>query len=150
MKYSKRFENAIGKLYTAFHSDTLHPECCKQCAVGNILDGRDPWRHFSDFHGSLQLNYVGQVHEMLGRRYQGYLPSELLQIEQAFLEGCGYALPYSFENFRPQHTEKKDILFDGLTAAVEQLCSLDQVPSVLDCSKLFDYKPVIDNSLITT
>ena len=51
-----RFDQAIKKLYNAFHSDSLHPECCKQCAVGNILDNTDSWKHLSNEHGSLELN----------------------------------------------------------------------------------------------
>ena len=46
---SSRFNSAIQKLYVAFHGDTLHPECCNQCAVGNILDNNDFWKNFSDF-----------------------------------------------------------------------------------------------------
>ena len=38
MKTTPRLESALKKLYTAFHGSTLNPECCKQCAVGNILD----------------------------------------------------------------------------------------------------------------
>ena len=76
MNIPKRLDQAISKLYQAFHNSTLHPECCQQCAVGNILDRKDFWKHLSDDHGSLKLNYLGQVHESLGRRFNGYKPSE--------------------------------------------------------------------------
>ena len=54
MKTVSRFDKAIKKLYSAFHNDTLNPECCKQCAVGNILDNMESWKHFSDDHGSFK------------------------------------------------------------------------------------------------
>jgi hypothetical protein len=77
MKVTSRLESAIQKLYIAFHNGTLYPECCKQCAVGNILDRKDFWKHFSEDHGSLKLNYIGTIHQNLGRRYKGYSPEEL-------------------------------------------------------------------------
>ena len=79
-----RFDNAIKKLYTAFHNNTLNPKCCKQCAVGNILDHSDAWKHLSDNHGSLKLNYVGLVNQKFGKRFGGYTPLELLQLKQLF------------------------------------------------------------------
>lgn len=63
MNAPRRLERAIQKLYVAFHNNELHPECCKSCAVGNILDRTDAWKHLSDDHGSLHLNYIGNVHQ---------------------------------------------------------------------------------------
>ncbi|SDB48747.1 hypothetical protein SAMN03097699_1647 [Flavobacteriaceae bacterium MAR_2010_188] len=140
MKMSQRLESAIGKLYNAFHNDTLNPECCKQCAVGNILDGRDFWKNLSDEHGSPQLNYVGKVNEAFGKRFNGYTPLELLTIEVAFLQGCGFSLPLNRNSQRPLDSTSKDTLFVGLSAAVSFLCNLDGVKDVMDCSELFDYK----------
>src|SRR5690606_19526586 len=80
MMTTKRFEKAVTKLYKAFHDDKLNPECCKQCAVGNICDNFDAWRYFTDSHGGTTLNYVGKVNEAFGKRINGYLPSELLKI----------------------------------------------------------------------
>ena len=45
MKTTKRFDLAIQKLYQAFHNNTLNPDDCKLCAVGNILDNNDNWKH---------------------------------------------------------------------------------------------------------
>ena len=81
MKTPKRLEEAIIKLYKAFHNNTLDPEDCSACAVGNILDNYDSWKHLSNEHGSLQLNYIGTVHQKLERKFNGYSPSELLNIE---------------------------------------------------------------------
>lgn len=149
MKTSQRFEQAINKLYTAFHNDTLHPECCKQCAVGNICNNTDSWRFLTDNHGSLKLNYVGIVNQNFGKKFFGYTPLELLQIEATFLKACGYSLPL-------HHTRKpdkidKETLFKGLSAAVAYLCKLDGIKDIMDYSKLFEFKKdqTINNKLAT-
>ncbi|PNQ75288.1 Na(+)-translocating NADH-quinone reductase subunit F [Hanstruepera neustonica] len=141
MTTSKRFESAVKKLYTAFHNNTLHPEDCKQCAVGNILNNQDFWKHLSDDHGSLKLNYVGLVNQKLGKRFNGYSPMELLQIEQAFLKGCGYVLPIHHSHNKPSNPTNSENLFKGLSSVIEILCELDHIPNVMDCSKLFAYQP---------
>jgi len=140
MKATSRFDIAVEKLYNAFHNDTLHPECCNQCAVGNILDHKDFWKNFSDQHGSLQLNYLGKVHESLGRKFNGYFPSELLLIEYTFLHACGYQLPLHYKHKKPDDPKDKDILFNGLSAVVSLLCKLDNITDIMDCSSLFHYK----------
>jgi len=135
-----RLDQAIKKLYTAFHNDTLHPECCKSCAVGNICDNTDSWKYLSDTHGSLILNYVGRINEGFGRKINGYSPSELLQIEAVFLQGCGYSLPLKRKSARPKDPTSKEILFNGLCAVITYLCALDGVDNVLDYSKLFEFE----------
>jgi len=141
MHTTSRFEQAVKKLYTAFHNDTLHPEYCHRCAVGNMMDNRDAWQHLTDGHGSLQLNYVGRVHQLLGRRFAGYTPIELLEIEGAFLKGCGYELPLKRGSLRPVNPKDKDVLFNGLCAVVSYLCLLDNRDDVMDYSTLFDFEP---------
>lgn len=140
MKTTFRFDNAIKKLYSAFHNGYLNPECCKQCAVGNILDNKDFWKHLSDDHGSLQLNYTGRIHQNLGRRFKGYSPLELLKIEAEFLIGCGYQLPFHHKNNKPTNPTDKDILFNGLCSVVKILCKIDNIENVMDYSKLFEFK----------
>lgn len=141
MKTSKRFDRAIEKLYNAFHQDTLNPECCKQCAVGNICDNTDTWRLLTEAHGSTTLSYLGRLNEAFGRRVFGFTPTELLQIETVFLEACGYELPFTRQSYKPQMPLSKDTLFKGLTAAVGFLCELEGIEDVMDCSKLFDFEP---------
>lgn len=140
MKTTTRFDNAMQKLYTAFHDNTLNPECCKQCAVGNILDNTDSWKHLSDFHGSLQLNYVGLVNEKFGKRFNGYSPSELLQIEATFLKACGYEIPFNRNGKRPTNPKDKDLQFKAMSAVVALLCKLDGIKNVMDYSRLFEFK----------
>lgn len=134
---SQRFQFAIKKLYLAFHEGRLFPQCCQQCAVGNILDGNDSWRHLSDQHGSLQLNYVGQVHQTLGRRFNGYTPLELLQIEQRFLKACGYQVPLYYQNNNILQPDE-DILFNGLCAVIEYLCQLEGINNIMEYQQLLN------------
>ena len=141
MKTTLRFENAVQKLYDAFHGGSLNPECCRQCAVGNILDNSESWKHLSDEHGSLRLNYVGKVNEGFGKRFNGYTPQELLQIEAAFLQGCGYSLPLRHNGRKPVNHSDMDVLFNGLSAAISCLCGLDGISDLMDHSSLLEYVP---------
>jgi hypothetical protein len=103
------------------------------------LDNTDSWKHLSDFHGSIALNYVGRVNQNFGRRFNGYTPLELLQIEAEFLEGCGYTLPLNRNGKKPDNPTDKEVLFNGLSKVVEFLCQLDGVDNVMDYSKLLDF-----------
>ena len=150
MQLTTRIEEAVTKLYKAFHNNTLHPECCKKCAVGNICNNLDFWQHLSDAHGSLQLNYVGRVHQQLGRKFYGYTPQEILKIEAAFLTGCGYSLPLHHKGRRPTNPEDKETLFKGLCAVVELLCELDGIANIMNYQKLFSYSPTEQKELILT
>ena len=135
-----RLENALIKLYNAFHNNQLNPECCSACAVGNMLDNHDSWKHLSDGHGSLELNYVGRIHQELGRTFNGYRPLELLHIEKIFLEACGFKTPLCHYDVKPQNPRDKEILFKGLSAVVGFLCKLDGIANVMDYSKIFEYE----------
>ncbi|WP_282041098.1 Na(+)-translocating NADH-quinone reductase subunit F [Winogradskyella flava] len=138
MTTSNRFDAAVKKLYAAFHNNTLNPEDCNQCAVGNILDNKDSWRHMTDIHGSTRLNYIGLVHQNLGRRFSDYSPQELLEIEDSFLKGCGYHLGKHFCH-KPENYKDSVILFNGLCEVISKLCQLDNMDDIMDCSKLFDF-----------
>ena len=138
MKTTKRLEQALLKLYNAYHNNTLNPEDCAACAVGNILDNHDSWKHLSNEHGSLELNYVGRVHQNLGRKFNGYTPQELLKIEKVFLEACGFKTPLCHYNSKPINPTAKDNLFNGLSAVIDLLCKIDCIDNVMDYSKLFE------------
>lgn len=140
MKTTVRLEQALKKLYIAFQNNQLHPECCKQCAVGNILDNTDSWKHLTDIHGSEVLNYVGVVNQNLGKKFNGYSPLELLKIEAIFLRGCGYTGAINGRNAKPENPTDKDVLFNGLCAVIECLCQLDNLPNILDYSKFFEHE----------
>jgi len=145
MRTSNRFNTAVEKLYKAFHDKTLNPDDCKQCAVGNILDNRDYWKHLTDKHGSVQLNYLGSLHQNMGKRFNGYSPIELLRIETAFLKGCGYYFTAQMRLHRPETTQDDYILFKGLCEVVSELCKLDGQKDIMDCSALFQYKAKTTN-----
>lgn len=132
-------EQAIQKLYVAFHSGHLNPDCSTQCAVGNICDNNNYWEHFTEQHGSVKLNYVGRVNEVFGKKFNGYSPLELLKIEFQFLLGCGYSLPIDRRGKNEDVVITKEILFQGLTKVVSFLCMLDGVSDVMDCSQLFNF-----------
>jgi len=140
MATPKRLEDALIKLYNAFHNNELNPECCSACAVGNILDNHDSWKHLSDEHGSTQLSYVGRVHQQLGRKFNGYSPLELLQIEKIFLEACGFVTPLCHYNQKPLNPTNKDILFNGLCAVVDFLCKLDNIENGMNYSRIFEFE----------
>lgn len=139
MKTTTRFENAIQKLYKAFNNDTLHPEYCHRCAVGNILDNVDSWQHLTDRHGSGKLNYVGLVNQNFGKRFAGYTPLELLEIEITFLNACGYQLPLKPRSTRPENPRDRNLLFKGLSEVISFLCELDAIPNVMDYTSLFKH-----------
>jgi hypothetical protein len=138
MKTTKRLEQALIKLYNAYHNNNLNPEDCAACAVGNILDNHDSWKHLSNEHGSLQLSYVGRVHQNLGRKFNGYSPQEILQIEKVFLDACGFKTPLCHYNPKPQNLTSNEVLFNGLSEVVELLCELDKTPNVMNYSRLFE------------
>ena len=140
MRTSNRFNHAVEKLYNAFHNKTLNPDDCAQCAVGNILDNKEYWKHLTDSHGAAQLNYLGLLHQNLGKRFNGYSPMELLRIETAFLKGCGYSFTEQMRLHRPENIQDDDILFNGLCDVVSELCSLDGFSDVMDCSALFQFE----------
>ena len=140
MTTPKRLEDALIKLYNAFHYNELNPECCSACAVGNILDNHDSWKHLSDDHGSTELSYVGKVHQRLGRKFNGYTPLELLQIEKIFLEACGFVTPLCHYNQKPHNPLDKDNLFNGLCAVVDYLCSLDNINNGMNYTKIFEFE----------
>ncbi|QAA81588.1 Na(+)-translocating NADH-quinone reductase subunit F [Aequorivita sp. H23M31] len=150
MVTSKRFDSSIEKLYKAFHSGKLNPECCNHCAVGNICDNTDTWKNLTEAHGSLKLNYVGLVNENFGRKIHGYKPSELLQIEAVFLRGCGYTLPYRSKSKRPLNRVSNDVLFNGLCAVVAFLCELEGIPDILNVERLFDFQPNSSSEIAET
>ncbi|MBU3010374.1 Na(+)-translocating NADH-quinone reductase subunit F [Polaribacter vadi] len=138
MKTTKRLEQALLKLYNAYHNNRLNPEDCTACAVGNILDNHDSWKHLSNNHGSLELSYVGRVHQNLGRKFNGYSPKEILQIEKVFLDACGFKTPLCHYNTKPENPSSNEVLFNGLSNVVELLCKLDNIPNVMDYSKIFE------------
>ena len=40
----------------------------------------------------------------------------------------------------PENPTDKDLLFNGLNTTIEFLCKLDNIPDVMDYSKLFEFE----------
>lgn len=142
MLLPKRLEHALSKLYAAYHNGLLDPEDCLHCAVGNICDNQDFWKNFTNLHGSEQLNYVGLVNEKFGRRFYGYTPLELLQIEAVFLKGCGYSITSQKRLKKPAAQITSEMMFEGLYDTVIFLCALDGVENVMDLYQKLDFETV--------
>ena len=140
MQLPYRLETALEKLYTAFYKEQLDPENCCHCAVGNICDNEDAWKHFTDIHGSVKLNYLGRLHATLGKRINGYAPLELLSIEASFLKGCGYSLTSRNHLRKPAPVIDKEMMFKGLCASIDYLCALDGVENVMELYQRFDLR----------
>lgn len=143
-----RLEMALDKLYTAFYKEELNPENCCHCAVGNICDNIDAWKHFTDIHGSVKLNYLGRLHQTLGKRINGYSPLELLSIEASFLKGCGYSINSRNRLLKPAPVIDEEMMFKGLCATIDYLCKLDGVDNVMELYKRFDLR--VDEKLRIT
>lgn len=130
MKTTKRFENAITKLYKAFHDGTLDSGNCHHCAVGNICNNSANWSEEGSF-------YIGVYHKKGSERHKkaiseidktGYSVQELVRIESIFMRYTS--------TFTGHHLKEKE--FDGLCAVVEYLCQLDGIPNVMDYTSLFE------------
>ena len=143
-----RLETALNKLYTAFYNEQLDPENCCHCAVGNICDNVDAWKHLTDIHGSVQLNYLGRLHETLGKRFNGYSPLELLSIEAVFLKACGYSLTSRNRLLKPAKIIDHEMMFKGLCAAIQYLCALDNVDNVMELYQRFDLTAERQKSIV--
>lgn len=148
MKTTKRFENAVTKLYKAFHNNELDHTSCSACAVGNIV-GNSLWANHTGFVCGHELDFIDELRIKKDSLYKkvlqevitaekvclktGYSVDELIRVEQLFMD-CFDGL-YSHEQSE----------FNGLCAVVKYLCQLDNIPNVMDYTILFetkDNKPV--------
>ena len=130
MKTTKRFDNAVIKLYNAYHENRLNANQCTACAVGNICDNNESWKKLVMHHGKREFDfsqYIGNTKKVIDKT--GYSPEELLHIETIFLKKVGY----------PRYEkETKEGQFLGLCAVIEYLCELDNIKNVMDYTKLFE------------
>jgi hypothetical protein len=128
MKTTNRFENAVIKLYNAFHENRLNAMDCYACAVGNICDNKDDWKWQNGFytesfrHASVsQINLANEQIEKTG-----YSRVELVKVEKLFMDT------------HKDVSELKHQQFKGLCAVVEYLAELDNIPNPMDYTKLFE------------
>jgi len=130
MKTTKRFEDAVTKLYTAFHNNELNAFDCKHCAVGNICDVKQDWfiHHVNKIKsGIIELTNEESLYSP--PRYKDYSEDEIVKIEYVFLS--------EWAKEKSKKGGDKEIQFKGLCAVVEYLCELDNIPNVMDFTSLF-------------
>ena len=131
MKTTERFDNALPKLYNAFHNGTLESQDCTMCAVGNICDNKYEWNNavrtmvsrFGVTSRHIDINFMNET-----IKKSGYSVKELAEIELRFIN----------EALFKTGKETKETQFKGLCAVVEYLCELDNIPNVMDYTKLFE------------
>ena len=147
MKTTKRFDDAVTKLYKAFHNNELQAMSCTACAVGNICDGKDGW-HRAFKYNSPDAYFDKCIHEKKSPKWKGYL-NELKNngiIEGLYQNESGYSIVeiakiewlFMIPYLRSDE-ETKETQFNGLIAVVKYLCELDGIEDVTDFTKLFEY-----------
>jgi len=136
MKTTERFENAVSKLYNAFHENRLNAMNCQACAVGNICDNSEDWK--DSFGHALILdnnNFITEMEEcpIVREPYfkNGYNQNELHNVEKAFLS------QWINKSYNSGKTDR-ELQFKGLCAVVEYLAELDNIPNPMDYSKVFE------------
>lgn len=130
MKLPIRLENAITKLYTAFHENRLNGVDCRACAVGNICNNSPEW-----WYGENNNHFMDRDIPIKVQQKVGYSDLELCTIEYLFLFGKRKKTDIThFDNTLVD----KETQFKGLCAVVEYLCELDNIPNVMDYTKLFE------------
>ena len=137
MKTTKRFENAVTKLYTAFHEGTLNAGNCEHCAVGNICDNNYEWADFTGWSSKLGVLRVGGSKAYEAIKNTGYSPSEIVRIEYVFLKAQGIN---GYMDIKDENAINKEYQFKGLCAVVKYLCELDDIPNVMEVQSLFEYE----------
>jgi hypothetical protein len=130
MKTTKRFENAVMKLYNAFHKNELDAMDCTACAVGIVL-GHGKWYCGSGIDYLELGSDKPRDFYLHGNNNSNYSKEELALIEMKFILGVGY-VGYFIDR------KNKDAQFKGLCAVVEYLAELDDIPNPMDYTKLFE------------
>lgn len=144
MKTTERFENAVTKLYKAFHEGTLDALNCKYCAVGNICNNESFWaiatNNFKENNLKTNSEYLDDVDEYLKKTGVGYSLIEIATIEKTFLVALGFVIPFNeiIWSIFHENAKDKEIQFKGLCAVIEYLAELDNIPNPMDYSKLFE------------
>lgn len=138
---TERFNNAVTKLYTAWHKDTLDAMHCRHCAVGNLC-GTKQWARIGPIGSPLRINpeFDGAA---------GYSRKQLAEIESIFLYGVTDqdTTEPKFLNLISNEDvsgglftkkQQKELQFQGLCAVIEYLAELDGIPNPFNFSKLFN------------
>lgn len=133
MKLPKRFTDATMKLYNAFHKGELRASNCEACAVGNICNNdyawNRNWKTYIDVKGKFFVENRSDI-PVECILETGYTIQQLQKVESVFLSG------FNFTENNPD--ENKESQFKGLCAVIEYLCELDNIPNIMDYTKLFE------------
>jgi hypothetical protein len=128
MKTTERFDKAVTKLYNAFHENRLNGMDCKACAVGNMCDNVDYWTNWSSYKKRKEISIK-----------IGYSFVEIDNIESLFMFGVKInEIEESKWDVGNKEHKGKETQFKGLCAVVEYLCELDNIPNIMDYTKLFE------------
>ncbi len=137
MKTTKRFDNAVTKLYNAFHNGELIMTDCSKCAVGNICDGNYLWTGARNLMTKMPIvmPYKRGLEVVIKT---GYSVLEIIEIECLFMSGYR---SHQFLNKAVSYYREgnKEDQFKGLEAVIKYLCELDGIDNVMDYTKVFDY-----------
>ncbi len=145
LKAPERFENAVTKLYEAYHNGNLQKANCSCCAVGNLLNGYIGWYEiFCD--GRIRIKKESLYKEEIEKiEITGYSWREMAMVEKLFelntiydhfKHGVGRVyLSDEYVNITPE--QYKQDQFKGLEAVVIYLCKLDNLPNIMDYTSLF-------------
>ena len=155
IKTSKRFDNAVKRLYSAFHNGTLSAFDCKMCGVGSICNNSDMWKDIRSIAGYSAVVDNGlrtvsiKDHKKSIKFIEpyGYSATELINIESIFMFG---KKADSIESAKWAHVSpnsskystelRKEIEYKGLCAVIDYLCELENIPNLTDNYKsLFKY-----------
>lgn len=103
------------------------------CAVGSMCDNTTEWSRFrkdgwhtgAEYHRIPGDHLINEAEESVKK--SGYSSIELVEVERIFLE-----------SFKDGGYRDKDKQFNGLCAVVEYLCGLEEIPNIMDYTKLFE------------
>ena len=146
MNTSKRFTEAVSKLYNAFHKGELNAMDCEKCAVGNICNNMSDWRYVK--HYNMENENSRKNPEMVIKQSE-YDLEELIIIEKLFMYGIK-SKKNKILFYNNIKSANKELQFKGLCAVVEYLCELDNIPNVMDIQSLFEYNGNIATRELST
>jgi len=119
----KRFTDAVTKLYNAFHENRLNAMDGCECAVGNLCNNTNNW--LNSYEDEMSVN-------------TGYSSEELITIELLFMYGIKSFLDAELWEPKDVIPENKETVFNALSAVIEYLCELDNIPNIMEYKSLFE------------
>lgn len=151
MKTTKRYNNAVKVLYTAYHNGTLDAMNCKHCAVGNLCNNDDSWAEGVCIGYSYGFGCPARIpDDYIFNNPSNYSNKELREIESIFIKG----VPDAYKNFNNKFSnnirnndvlngirtkkEQKELQFKGLCAVIEYLAELDGIENPFNFDNLFN------------